>query len=295
MQNRTIADVLRDARQHFAQAQLATAGLDARLLVMAAAEVTHEQLIADPGREVSRGTLRSIEKMVARRLRREPVSRILGAREFYGRRFKLTPAVLDPRPDTELLVDVALDLAGRCRPSPRIADLGTGSGVLIITLMAELPGAVGVACDLSCEALDVARVNAQHHGVVDRISFIETDWLSGVDQPFDLIVSNPPYVEAGAIAALDPEVREFDPLLALVGGSDGLDSYRSLLPQALERLAPGGCLCLEVGAGQAGLIHKMALEYGFGDVDGISAVHQDLAGHDRVLVAFKPRFHNATW
>lgn len=289
----TLAAVLAEVRTRLESAGFPTAALDARLLLTAAANISHEKLIAAPDMVVAPDVLQNLDAMTARRLRHEPVSRILGEREFYGRRFKVTPQVLDPRPDTELLVDIALEIARRQPSGVRIADPGTGSGAIIVTLMAELPGATGLASDKSAPALKVSKANAAVHGVDSRITFVEADWLGGVDGEFDIIVSNPPYIETGAIDSLAPEVTLHDPRPALDGGADGLDAYRSLLPQALPRLAPGGSLCLEVGAEQAMAVLGLAKALGFAEAADVAPVHQDLAGRDRVVVVSR-RFHNAT-
>ncbi len=209
----------------------------------------------------------TIDGFARRRLAREPVSRILGRREFYGLEFEISPATLDPRPDTEVLVEAALQLmrerhpigtGGQTRPGLRILDLGTGSGAIIIALLAALPDARGVATDVSASALQVAARNAQRLGVSQRLQTVETSWLDGVDGTFDLIVSNPPYIPRFVIDTLDPEVAVFDPRGALDGGADGLDAYRSLIPAAGRALAPEGWLALEISQGQQNFVSDIA-------------------------------------
>ncbi len=204
------------------------------------------------------------------------MSRIIGAREFYGRRFRVTPAVLDPRPDTETLVEAALK---RMPPSARVLDLGTGSGAIIVTLLAERSDATGLATDISSEALAVARENAAALGVAERLTFLEAPWFDGIGERFDLIVSNPPYIPRADIAALSADVRNFDPLLALVGGSDGLDPYRAIAAGAAARLKPGGTVAVEIGAGQADSVEGIFAASGFRQLGR----HRDLGGHIRCL------------
>ena len=254
--------------------------LDARLLLQHATGLSRGEMILEPGLKVAPVSAENFRALVARRQAHEPVSRILGEREFYGRPFRVTPDVLDPRPDTETIIDLALPLmAGTCR----VLDLGTGSGAIIVTLLAERPDASGVAVDLSPAALGVAAANAEALGVAQRISFSEGSWFEPVSGRFDLIVSNPPYIPAGEIAGLEPDVRNYDPHLALAGGSDGLDPYRIIAARAGLHLAPGGTVLVELGAGQAEDVKAI-----FGNA-GYCLAQQgiDLGGHIRGL-AFRP-------
>ncbi len=253
-----------------------TPALDARLLLESATGLTRETLILDPSREVGTAEAERFRELIRRRADREPVSRIIGAREFYGRRFRVTPAVLDPRPDTETLVEAALK---RMPPSARVLDLGTGSGAIIVTLLAERSDATGLATDISSEALAVARENATALGVAERLTFREAPWFDGIGERFDLIVSNPPYIPRADIAALSADVRNFDPLLALVGGSDGLDPYRTIAAGAAARLKPGGSVAVEIGAGQADSVEGIFAAWGFRQFGR----HRDLGGHIRCL------------
>ena len=272
------ANALLDAaRRLLASAGIATAALDARLLLQAAAQLRHEQLIADPARPVAAEAVAAFRQMVARRTAREPVSRILGAREFYGRVFAVTSAVLDPRPDTETLIDEALR---HMKPGARILDIGTGSGAIIVTLLAECPQTTGVATDVSAAALAVARGNAESLGVAARLEFLQTGWCEGVAGVFDLIVSNPPYIAPGEIARLEAEVRDFDPWLALDGGADGLDAYRAIAAEAGSHLAAGGHLLVEIGAGQETPVEAIFAAGGLARL----AARADLGGHVRCLV-----------
>jgi release factor glutamine methyltransferase len=221
--------------------------------------------------------------LVERRCKFEPVSRILGNREFYGRSFRVTPDVLDPRADTETLIGAALVLAKGKGPL-RILDLGTGSGAIVVTLLAELPGATAVASDLSALALQVAKGNAEALGVADRASVVQANWFDGVDGQFDLIVSNPPYIPLGDIAGLAPDVRDFDPPKALDGGPDGLEAYRRISSGAGAHLAPKGHVILEIGAGQENAVNDLFSGQGFNR----ESLHFDLAGHVRCLVFNRP-------
>jgi release factor glutamine methyltransferase len=251
--------------------------LDARLLLQHATGLSREDLIIDPDRGISPAAAASFRAMVARRLAFEPVSRILGEREFYGRAFKVTPDVLDPRPDTETIIDLALPLMNA---SSRILDLGTGSGIIAITLLAETPEATGVAVDLSPAALVVARSNAVRLGVASRLTCVAGNWFEPVDGRFDLILSNPPYIPSADIAGLEPDVRNYDPHLALAGGRDGLGPYRTIAAGAAAHLAPSGHVLVEQGAGQADAVAAIFTAAGF----KVAGTGVDLGGHLRCLI-----------
>jgi release factor glutamine methyltransferase len=240
-------------------AQLAAAGVDhagleARMLVGGVVGLDLTGLIAQAARPLTPDEALRLEDHVRRRLAHEPVARILGMREFWGLPFRLSEATLVPRPDTETVVELALEifreleLAGR---RPRIADIGVGSGAILLALLHEIPGAWGVGTDVSPNALGTARDNAAALGLGDRAGFVACYYAAALSGPFDLIVSNPPYIASADIANLSAEVRSYDPRLALDGGHDGFDAYRALIPQAAERLAPGGALIVETGQGQA--------------------------------------------
>ncbi|QOZ50393.1 peptide chain release factor N(5)-glutamine methyltransferase [Bradyrhizobium sp. CCBAU 53338] len=234
--------------------------LDARLLVGAALGLDLTGLITQATRQLSLDEAARLEGYAQRRLAREPVARILGMREFWGLPFRLSEATLVPRPDTETVVELALEIfrelaiTGR---RPRIADIGTGSGAILLALLHEIPDAFGVGTDLSLTALHTARGNATALGLADRAGFVACSYAAALSGPFDLIVSNPPYIPAGEIPKLGIEVREHDPHLALDGGNDGYDAYRVLIPQAAERLVPGGALIVEAGQGQAADIETL--------------------------------------
>lgn len=284
----TVGKLQHEARQKLAAAGVKTAALDARLILQHATGLSHETLIAEPERSVGKVEKMAVNASLMRRLDHEPVSRIIGEREFFGRGFAVSADVLDPRADTETLIEQVLDVAKILGSRLRIADAGTGSGAIIATLLAELPKATGTAIDISAPALAVARSNAHRLAVSDRVEFVQASWLEGVSGPFDVIVSNPPYIETRVIDQLSPEVARFDPHIALDGGNDGLDAYRAIIPQAIERLTSGGYLCLEIGAGQADAVLELMADAGFSDGGTVAERRFDLSGHVRVVTGRKP-------
>ncbi len=280
-------ELTRTRALRFATRTLAMAGIpeplvDARILLCAAAEIDRAALVRDPDMPLGRGAA-AFEAYLLRRLDREPVSRILGRREFWGLELEVTPAVLDPRPETETLIAAALDIAGLSRDRHwRILDLGTGSGAILCALLAELPAARGWAVDLSLEACVVARRNLTRHGLAARSLVLQADWAASLcAQTFDLVVANPPYIETAALAELDADVRDHDPARALDGGPDGLAAYRAITAQLPRVLAPGGRAFLEVGAGQAARVAQLLRNAGLEAAD----TSRDLAGIERVVVA----------
>lgn len=240
-------------------AQLRGAGVDApqrdaRLIAQLGCGISSSDLIADPDRSLSVAELARLSDLRHRRLSREPVSRIVGQRGFMELNLEISPETLDPRPDTETLVQAVIDTLraeGRDRLPLAVADLGIGSGAILISLLQALPGAHGIGVDISDGALAIAAKNAATHGVGARIALRSGAWLEGLDTVFDVIVSNPPYIPSGDIAGLAPEVRVFDPRIALDGGDDGLDAYRCIASGYQRCLKSGGWLFLEVGEGQA--------------------------------------------
>ncbi len=267
--------------------RLAEAGIDARDAAFDAEVLARHALVWDRATYLARwgepappGFEDRFEALVARRGRREPVARIVGRREFWGLDFEVTPAVLVPRPESELLVETALARLGDRNAAWAVADVGTGSGCLSVALARELPRARVVATDISPDALAVARRNAERHGVAERVAFRRADLLDGLTGPFDLIVSNPPYVPDAVIDTLAPEVRWHEPAAALRGGPDGLDTVRRLAAAAADRLGPGGWLIVEVGAGQSGDAAGIARRAGMRVAD----VRADLQGIPRAVV-----------
>jgi len=278
----TVSAALLDLRRRFAAAGIETAALDARVLTLHALALDHAALIADPDRAVSTAGAAALEAAGLRRIAGETVSRIIGFREFHGRRFTVNGDTLDPRPDTEVLVEAAVGLL-RARPPARILDLGTGSGCLAVTLLLAFPEATAVASDLSRAALDVAQTNASAHGVSHRLGLVRSDWWENIEGRFDLIVSNPPYIATSAIAGLAPEVRHGDPLIALDGGPDGLAAYRAIAAGAGAHLAPDGLVLVEIGDGQASDVTNIFAEEALLPPARRAAPFSDLAGRDRVL------------
>ncbi|MBP0114492.1 peptide chain release factor N(5)-glutamine methyltransferase [Bradyrhizobium vignae] len=234
-------------------AQLDEAELDARTLISAALGLDLTGLATQAARPLTAAEASRLAQHAQRRIAGEPVARILGTREFWGLPFRLSEATLVPRPDTETVVELALEIFRERQAShpPRVADIGTGSGAILLALLHEIPDAFGVGTDLSLNALKTASNNAAALGLADRAAFVACSYAAALRGPFDLIVSNPPYIPSGEIPKLSIEVREHDPHLALDGGNDGYDAYRALIPQAAERLAPRGALIVEAGQGQA--------------------------------------------
>ena len=268
------------------EAGIETPELDARLLLCHAAALTHESFVARAGEALQSEAAVRLEALVRRRASREPISHITGTREFYGRSFLVDESALDPRPDTETLIEAALALiekTGRREEPLRLLDLGTGTGCILVTLLDELAKARGFGTDLSPAALRLAEANARRLGVADRASFLASDWLDAIHGEFDLIVSNPPYIASGEIKRLAPEVAHHDPYLALDGGPDGLEAYRRIAAGAARLLAPKGAILVEIGASQAPAVAGLLHDGGFLVAnDGPSF---DLGGRPRVVVA----------
>jgi release factor glutamine methyltransferase len=255
----TVETARRSLTARFKSGGIDSPELDARILVGAALGLDLTGMIAAATRPVTAAEAARLEDFAGRRLRGEPVARILGSREFWGLPLQLSAATLVPRPDTETVVALALQML-RARPdadSPRIADIGTGSGAILLALLSELPDAMGVGTDISAAALRTASANARNLGLARRAAFVACDYVSALSGPFDLIVSNPPYIRSAEIKDLASEVRDHDPLGALDGGSDGLNAYRALVPQAVRLLARGGTLALEVGHDQGADVEQL--------------------------------------
>jgi release factor glutamine methyltransferase len=264
-----------------AKGGIESAQIDARVLLCAALGIEHADLVRNPDCPLGPGAA-TVASFVVRRLKREPVSRIIGHRDFWRARFKIGPAVLDPRHATETLIEAVLDYAARSpRENWRILDLGTGSGAILCSLLQSLPGSFGTGIDISRGACMIARDNLAGLGLAQRGLIVQGDWTRALRGPFDMIVSNPPYVVRGEIARLAPEVRDHDPRLAIDGGEDGLAAYREIIPASRDLLAPGGLIALEVGAGQHPAIESL-LSGAFG---APVKVRLDLDGCGRVVLA----------
>ncbi len=246
-----IGDCVRDVQRRLRAGGVEDAGVEARRLVCEIAGVQPETLIIRPETPLAGHVVEAIDGAVTKRVDGMTIGRIVGERSFYGRSFALNEATLEPRADSETLVTAVLETlgdAGLIEAPLRIIDIGTGTGCLLISLLAELPSATGVGSDLAARALDAARRNAARHGVESRAAFVVADGLAGVAGPFDILISNPPYIKGADIAALDATVRCHDPLLALDGGADGLDVYRKIAGQA-GGVVPDGWVFLEIGMG----------------------------------------------
>jgi release factor glutamine methyltransferase len=273
--------------QEFRRCGVESPELDARLLLGSALGLDHAALAARADQTLSPDEAAAIGALATRRLAREPVARILGVKEFWGLPLRLNAATLVPRPETETVVEAALatiDRNNRRSQALRVADLGTGSGALLLALLSELPAAFGVGTDISVAALACARHNAAVFGLAARTAFVACDYGAALEGPFDLLVSNPPYVERKEILALPPEVRDFDPHRALDGGQDGLDGYRMIAADARRLLGAGGTLVVELGAGQAEAVAPLLTVAGLGP---IAPAWKDLAGVARAL-AMRP-------
>lgn len=256
------------------------AARDAQLLLAQVLRIEVMRLSLERDMQVSPADMLAYEDMLDRRIAREPVSKIIGRRQFWGRDFTVTRDVLDPRPETETLIAEALTGA----PPSRILDLGTGSGILAVTLLAEWREAFAVATDLSDPALKVAARNATLNGVDNRLTFLASDWFARVQGRFDLIVSNPPYIAADEMPSLAPEVLGFDPQMALTPGGDGLDPYRKIAAGALAHMDPGARLLVEIGFRQGRAVSDIFAAAGLEDV----RIHPDMDGRDRVIGARAP-------
>jgi release factor glutamine methyltransferase len=272
----------------FRTAGIEDAQADARILAADALRLSRAQVISQAERILDARDVDALSDRAARRLAREPVSRILGRREFWGLDLAIDRSVLDPRPDTETIVELALDwitMRHLKNEKLRVLDIGTGSGALLLALLSELCAATGVATDKSINALKLARSNAQRLGLGERSTFVACNLTDALHGPFDLVVSNPPYIACAEIPALAPEVRDHDPMLALDGGEDGLAAYRAIAGDALRLLSPRGRLVVELGQDQAASVSEILRAAGL-MIE--TPVRRDLAGINRALCAIAP-------
>jgi release factor glutamine methyltransferase len=280
----SVAQARRALAEQFRAACIDSPELDARVLIGHALGLDHAGLAAAATQQLSDLSATQIDRFAARRLSGEPVARIVGQKEFWGLPLTLTPAVLVPRPETETVVELALALIDREGPRTRplrIADIATGSGAILLALLSELPNAHGVGTDIDTAALAVARANTERHGLGERAAYLVCDYGMGLSDPFDLVVSNPPYVASDEIGTLAREVRDHDPHHALDGGADGLAAYRSIAADAPRLLKPRAHLVIEIGQGQADNIAALLQEGGL----AVTAIRHDLAGIERALAA----------
>ena len=271
----TVNEALTSATKWLADAGVPSAETDARILLAHAMDCDPTRLVLMSDEEVHPDLFRKFDNLLAAREKFQPVSQIIGGREFWGRWFTVTRDVLDPRPETETIVDLALQQG----PFQRVLDLGTGSGILAVTLAAEWPDALAVAVDISEDALAIAAKNASAQGVTERIQFELSDWFDAVGGVFDLIVSNPPYIAAHEMGELSPDVRNWEPFLALTPGGDGLEAYRTIAFMLGQFLAAEGLALFEIGHTQGDEVAKIFRDAGFSKV----SVSQDMGGKDRVV------------
>lgn len=275
----TLVATWKAAQARLKDARIDSPAIDARLLLEAATGANRVDILTDPYRPVTPEQRDQLDVWIERRLKREPVSRILGRKAFWKIMLNVTPDVLSPRPDTETLLDVAL-LAFEPHQAFRIIDLGTGSGAILLALLGDRAGATGVGTDVSSEALAVAKENAANLDLDGRATFLRTEWATGFgDHSFDLVVSNPPYIPSDDIDGLDPEVRDHDPRLALDGGPDGLQAYRDLAPEIRRVLKTDGIFAVEIGWDQGEAVKALFEAEGF---EGVKVV-RDLGDRDRVV------------
>jgi release factor glutamine methyltransferase len=271
------------ARHRLTAAGVDSPVIDARLLLEAATGASRTDIITNPPRPIEPEAEQLLDGYLERRARREPVSRIIGRKGFWKIMVRVTPEVLSPRPESEVVVDLTLRAFAE-HQAFSLLDLGVGSGAILLAVLAERPLARGLGTDISEEALAVARENAANLDLNGRATFLRTPWTAGLDDAgFDAVVSNPPYIPSAVIETLDPEVREHDPRLALDGGEDGLDAYRELAPEILRVLKPGGLFAVEIGADQAAAVSGLFREAGAEQVETV----RDLSDRDRVITGRK--------
>lgn len=280
----TVEAVLSDAAAHLRRAGIEAPRRDARLLLTMATGLTAERILAWPGAPLAPADRHRFEDLVRRRAAHEPVSRIAGVREFWSLPFRLTPETLDPRPDSETMVEAVLAAIPDRSAPLRLLDLGTGSGCLLLALLHELPRARGVGVDIAPGVCAAARENARFLGLDGRAGFVAGDWTSSLAGRFDVVLSNPPYIADADMDRLEAAVARFDPRRALAGGTDGLDAYRTILPEAGRLLAPGGLLAVEIGADQHEAVGGLFSAAGLDSPREI----RDLAGIVRCLMAEAP-------
>lgn len=286
MSGTTLAEVLVAARRRLVEAGITDAAGDARTLLMGLLDLTPTSFITQGNHALSKAERQAIDDALVRRIAREPVHRILGRRAFSRLDLALSPETLEPRPDTETLVDALVPHVERIVRETggcRILDLGTGTGAICLALLDLVPGATGIGSDLSPGALETARRNADINGIADRFETVESDWFAAVTGVFDIIVSNPPYIVRSVIGTLGDEVRLHDPILALDGGDDGLDAYRAIAAGAGDHIRDNGLLAYEIGYDQKDQVTAIMREKGFSRIAAI----QDLGGNDRVLLFAK--------
>jgi release factor glutamine methyltransferase len=273
-------DALREAVMALQHARIETASLDARLLLQHVLGISREQLLLDHRLTLTPEQSAYYQALIEKRLRRQPVAQLTGKREFWGMDFNVSPATLDPRPDSETLIEAVLARIPARDAALRLLDLGTGTGCLLLALLKELPQAAGLGVDISDEALKVAKDNAASLRLARRAVFKRSRWGEAVEGRFDVIVANPPYIASAAIASLAPEVAHYEPRLALDGGADGLDCYRAIMPQLKDLLAKDGLVAFEIGMGQEKELELLARAEGL----RVTGLKEDMAGIPRCVL-----------
>jgi release factor glutamine methyltransferase len=274
----TLVSLWTEVRRRLEAAGVELPVFDARLLLEEGAGVSRMDILTEPRRELSEAQVGAVDALAKRREAREPISQILGRKQFWTLALEVSADVLTPRPETEHVVQTALELLPADQPA-RVLDLGVGSGAILLAVLSERPSATGVGVDRSEAALAVARANGVKLDLDRRVSWVCADWDEGLEEQFDLVLSNPPYIPSADIAALQPEVSRYEPRLALDGGGDGLDAYRIIVPRLPRLLKPGGGFALEVGQGQADAVAAMARQAGLSEVQ----TRLDLAGITRIV------------
>ena len=277
----TVGSALQDANLRLRAAGIAGTRLDVRLFLCHLLGIDAAALLGHPERELTAAEAEAFDVLVARREQKEPVARILEGREFWSLPFRVTADTLVPRPDSETLVEAALERVPDRSAPLSLLDLGTGTGCLLLALLSELPGARGVGVDASAGAVRVARENARSLHLAHRAHFVVGDWARGLASPFDLIVANPPYIPTHTIARLAPDVATFEPRAALCGGTDGLDSYRKIVPDLARLMGSPAMAFLEIGAGQSPAVSALIRDNNL----QVLEIKRDLAGVPRCLVA----------
>lgn len=276
----TIGAAVEAAAARLDASGIADARREARLILALALSVDPSVVLGYPERAIEAAAQARLAQLLARRVRREPFSRLKGAREFWSLDFTLSPDTLDPRPDSETLIEAALEfLPDRSAPL-HLLDLGTGTGCLLLALLSELPRATGFGVDILAGAVETARRNACALGLDGHAQFVCGDWDQGIEGGVDVILANPPYIPSQEIALLAPEVAMFEPRQALDGGMDGLDAYRVLAAVVMRRLTPGGLACIEIGSNQGNAVVQLMTRSGL----TVKAVRRDLSGHERCVV-----------
>lgn len=275
-----LKDLLTQAKAKLKAANIDSAEIDARLLLQYSINFSHEKLFLYPDYYLLGGDIDQYMQLIERRINREPVAKIIGSKSFWKSDFIVNKHTLDPRPDSEVIINAALDMFCNKDMNYRFLDLGCGTGCLLFSLLQEYSHATGIATDISSEALKVAKINMELLGLENRVELLEQNWADSLTEKFDLIISNPPYIPRSDINNLQPEVKNYDPMLALDGGIDGLDPYRYLAKQIILLLKPKAYAILEFGIGQSESIKDIFVKHGY----IIENILLDLAGLERAII-----------